>query len=399
MEDLKNRIKLLSKKYFSEVKDIRRYLHMHPELSFNEFKTSEYISKKLKEYNIPFKNKIAQTGIVATINCKNPTKKVVALRADMDALPLEEKNKTTYCSKNHKVMHACGHDAHMSILLGVAKILNEMKDELEGTVKLIFQPAEEKLPGGATAMIKGGVLKNPDVNVILGQHVIPTIDAGKIGIRSGYVMASCDEIFITVKGKGGHAATPDLIHNPIPVAAQIISECMKIPQMYKKNIPTTLSFGKFIADGRTNIVPDEVKIEGTFRAFDEIWRKKCLLKIENTVRSVAKKRNMNCDVKILNGYPFLVNNNEVTERVRLKAIDYLGKSNIQEIDMRLTAEDFAYYSQIVPACFYRLGIKKPSLKQVSNLHTATFDIDEKSLETGVGLMTWLTVNELFNNQK
>ncbi|OFY89500.1 MAG: N-acyl-L-amino acid amidohydrolase, partial [Bacteroidetes bacterium RIFCSPLOWO2_12_FULL_31_6] len=333
---------------------------------------------------------------------KNPTSKVIALRADLDALPIVEENELTYKSVHHGVMHACGHDVHTSSLLGVAKILNELKTEFEGTVKLIFQPGEEKLPGGASAMIQEGVLENPKVNTIIGQHVYPQLAAGKVGFKSGMYMASTDELYVTVYGKGGHAALTNEYNNPLLIAAAILLELNKVFMVPvnslidtdKKHLPTVLAFGKIIGNGATNIIPNEVKIEGTFRTMNEVWRAEAHLKMKKIAEAIASKMGGKCEFTIEKGYPFLVNDETTTTKAKLAAIDYLGKENVVDLDIRMTAEDFAFYSQVVPACFYRLGIKNDAKNINSGLHTSTFNIDESALETSIGLMAWVAINEL-----
>jgi len=398
MDVLKERVKTMASDYAAEIVKIRRHLHAHPELSNQEFKTSQYIAEILTELEIPFKSGIFKTGIVALIEGKNASKKVISLRADMDALPIIEKNEIDYRSQNKGVMHACGHDVHMSSMIGTAKILNDLKDEFEGTVKIIFQPAEEKIPGGAKFMIEEGVLKNPTPTVMFGQHVYPDLEAGKIGIKSGKYMASADEINITVKGKGGHAAIPFMLIDPILIASQIITAMQQLVSRNAHfNVPTVLSFGRFIADGTYNVIPDEVEIKGTFRTFDEKWRAEAHQKIEKIATSIAESAGGECEVFIDKGYPFLVNNVAVSDRAYQNAVEFLGEENVVDLELRMTAEDFAYFAQHVPSCFYRLGIRNEEMGIISNLHTPTFNVDEKSLETGMGVMAWLALKELKNN--
>jgi amidohydrolase len=397
MDSLKNKIKDLSLRYLPEIISIRRHLHQHPELSFEEVKTSEFISSKLKEYNIPFKTGIVKTGIVALIEGKNPGKKVVALRADMDALPIKETNNCSYKSVNEGVMHACGHDVHSASLLGAAKILNELKNEFEGSIKLVFQPGEEKLPGGASLMIKEGVLENPSPQSMFGQHVFPSMETGKVGFRSGMYMASTDEIYMTVKGTGGHAAMVNDYVNPLLIASAILTglnEHFMGEQASKIQPPTVLAFGKIVGNGATNVIPDEVKIEGTFRTMDEKWRAEAHQKMKKIASEVASQMRGSCDFNIIHGYPFLVNDERVTKEAILAAKEYLGKENVEELPLRMTAEDFAFFSQKVPSCFYRLGTGNKSKGITSGVHTSSFDIDESALETGAGLMAWLAIKEL-----
>lgn len=399
MSDLKERVRSLAAQYFNEVVEIRRHLHANPELSFEEFKTSAFIASRLKAFNIPFTDGYVKTGIVALIKGKNPDKRTIALRADIDALPIKEENKVPYCSTNPGVMHACGHDVHTSSLIGTAKILNELRNEFEGTVKLIFQPGEEKLPGGASLMIKEGVLENPRPKSILAQHVFTTMEAGKAGFRSGMYMASTDELYVTVKGKGGHAAMSGTYISPLLITSEILLELnrefMLTPQ--KDSIPTVLAFGRMIGNGVTNVIPNEVQLEGTFRTMNEEWRKEAHVKMKNIAEGIAKKWGGTCDFNIAAGYPLLTNDAQTTMRAKESAIDYLGTENVEDLDLRMTGEDFSYYTQHIPACFYRLGTANKSKGITSGVHTSTFDIDECALETGMGLMAWIALNELKDN--
>lgn len=393
--DILAKIKQKASEMMPELISIRRHLHSHPELSMQEKETSAFLQAKLAEYGIPFSTGMAVHGIVGLIKGKNPETQTVALRADMDALPIIEKSQTDYCSQNPGVMHACGHDVHMTSLLGASAILNSVKDEFEGTIKLIFQPSEERFPGGASMMIKEGVLENPSPQKMFGQHVLPTLEAGKVGMKPGKYMASTDEVYLTVKGKGGHGATPELNVDPVLIASHIV---VALQQIVSRNappqLPAVLSFGRFIAEGRTNIIPDEVKVDGTLRTFDEAWRADAHRRIEKIATSIAEGMGGKCEVFIDKGYPFLVNDDAVTALARESAVEYLGADNVIDLDMRMTAEDFAYYSQLVPSCFYRLGIRNESRGIMHNLHTAQFDVDESSLETGAGLLAWMAIKGL-----
>ena len=395
--ELINLIKEKAASYKEEVIAIRRHLHQNPELSFEEYNTSKFVCSKLDEYGIEYQSGVVKTGVVGLIKGKNYESKTIALRADLDALPILEENDIDYKSTNEGVMHACGHDVHTASLLGAAKILNELKGNFEGTIKLIFQPGEEKLPGGASLMIKEGVLENPAPNSIIGQHVYPQIESGKVGFRSGMYMASTDELFMTVKGKGGHAALPHLNVDPVLITAHILTSLQQVvSRMSHPTAPTVLSFGKMIADGATNIIPDKVELEGTFRAMDEEWRASAHVKMKKMAESIAESMGGECDFKIKKGYPFLVNDENVTQKAKQSAVEFLGQENVIELDLRMTGEDFAYYSQTVPACFYRLGIKNESKNITSGLHTSMFNVDEDSIETSIGLMAWIAINELKN---
>jgi len=392
---LLDKIKALSLSYSKEVIDMRRHLHAHPELSYEEVNTSKFVKAALSKFGVDAQQEMATTGIVALIKGKNPGKKTIALRADMDALPIHEANEVSYKSTKPGVMHACGHDVHTSSLLGTAKILNEVKDQFEGTVKLIFQPGEEKNPGGASYMIRDGALKNPEPASIIGQHVMPLVPVGKIGFREGMYMASSDEIYLKVIGKGGHGAAPELTIDPVVIASHII---IALQQVISRNAsprqPTVLTFGRIIADGATNIIPNEVNIAGTFRALNEEWRKEGLKKLQKMAEGVAEAMGGKCEVEISHGYPYLENNPELTRRIRQAAEAYVGKENVVDIDLTLGSEDFAYYSHVIPASFYRLGTRNEARGITSYVHTPTFDIDEDALKIGPGLMAWMAVCEL-----
>ncbi|MBK7850208.1 MAG: amidohydrolase [Bacteroidetes bacterium] len=389
------KVKLLAKQFHPEIVSCRRHLHMYPELSFKETETQKFVEQKLKEFGITDFKRMANTGVVALIEGKNPRKKVVALRADMDALPIQETNKTDYVSKHAGVMHACGHDVHTSSLLGVARILNQLKDSFEGSVKFIFQPGEEKLPGGASLMIKEGVLQNPVPHSVIGQHVMPQIKAGKIGFRKGLYMASTDEIYVRVKGKGGHGAMPHLTIDPVMITAQMLVALQQIvSRNAKPSLPSVLSFGKVIANGATNVIPDEVYLEGTFRTLNEEWRDEAHRRMKKMAEGIAESMGGSCEFNIVRGYPFLINDEILTDRARKFAEEFVGKENVEDLEIWMAAEDFAFYSQEASACFYRLGVKNEERGIVSSVHTSTFDIDESALETGMGLMAWMTLREL-----
>jgi len=389
---LKKKIQTLSEKYFDEFVQIRRHLHAHPELSYKEFETSKFVQQKLKEFGIKY-TVIATTGVVGIIKGKNPTKKIIALRADMDALPITEKNEVEYRSKNEGVMHACGHDVHTTCLLGAAKMLNELKEEWEGTIKLIFQPGEEKNPGGASLMIKEGVLENPKPGSILALHVHPNLEVGKLSFRGGMVMASADEIYITVKGKGGHAAAPHLTSDTILAASQLVVNLQEVVSRFNNPFnPSVLSITSFQGGNTTNVIPSEVNLMGTFRAMNEEWRFKAHELIKNICKRTGEISGLEIEVKIDVGYPFVINNVELTDRAKQKAIEFESGENVEETEMRMGAEDFAFYSHLVPACFFRLGVANTKKGITSGVHTSTFDIDENAIKTGMGIMAWLAVS-------
>lgn len=386
---LKEKIHQLAKQYAPETIDIRRHLHAHPELSYKEFRTSAYVQEKLQHLGIPFEVK-ATTGVVGMIRGKNPDKRVIALRADMDALPILEENAVSYKSQNNGVMHACGHDAHTSILLGASKILNELKEEWEGTVKLIFQPGEEKNPGGASLLIKEGVLHNPQPQAIFGLHVHPGLEIGKLSFRGGPSMASADEIYITVRSKGGHAATPQLTVDTILVASQLVVSLQQIISRNKNPFtPSVLSISSFQGGHTTNVIPSEVKLMGTFRAMDETWRFQAHNLIRKMARGLAMSTGAEIDVLVDVGYPVVNNDENLYPVARARAEEYAGKENVSETEVRMGAEDFGYYTQEIPGCFYRLGVMNEAKGITSSVHTPTFNIDESAIETGMGMMAWL----------
>lgn len=390
--NLKKEIEKLSLEIFPKVVSWRRHIHANPELAFEEHKTAEFVSSILSEYNIAHETGIAKTGVVALIKGNNPNSKCIALRADLDALPITETNSHSYISKNIGKMHACGHDYHTATLLGAGVVLNKLKANIEGSIKLIFQPSEEKLPGGAKIMIEHGVLENPKVDLIIGQHVTPEVATGKVGIRAGEFMASADEIYLTVKGKGGHAAFPEKLNDPIISAAHILTNLQQV--ISRKRSPFTqavLSFGKIIANGATNIIPDEVKIDGTLRSMDEKWRFEAHEWIKNIAQHTAESNGCECDVNIAVGYPCLINDKELTNTVQTLSKELLDEKNVFEIDKRMGAEDFAFYSQEIPACFIRVGTGSSSNTQ-NGLHTSNFEIDEEAIKTSVKLFAWLGVS-------
>ena len=393
---LKTEIKQLSQKIHGDVVKLRRHLHSYPELSFQEHKTSAFIKSHLDALGIPWKP-VAGTGIEALITGKIKSEKVIALRADIDALPIHEKNVVDYASQHPGVMHACGHDFHTSSLLGTAQILTMLQNNFGGTIKLLFQPGEEVLPGGASLMIKEGVLNNPRPTAILGQHAMPRIEVGKIGIRSGKHMASMDAVIVRIKGKGGHGAEPHNNVDPVVIASHIIIALQQIvSRLANPGDPTVLSFGKVIANGAINVIPDEVYMEGTFRAMNERWRDEAHRRMTDMAEGIAKSMGATCDMQIIRGFPFLINEEKLTAEVKTHASEYLGEGNVLEEDIWMAAEDFAYYSQAADSCFYLCGVGNVAKGITSTLHSPTFNIDEKALEVSTGLMTYLALKRLGN---
>ncbi len=383
------KIKSLAEKFFPRVIELRHKIHANPELSWQEFETSKLVAQTLKQIGLETETGVATTGVVGILKGKNAGKQCIALRADMDALPIQEQNKVDYCSVNPGKMHACGHDVHTANLLGVAMILSELKDKLEGTIKFIFQPSEEKIPSGAEAMIKAGILKNPDVQKIFGLHVSPELEVGTFGFRGGKFMASSDEIYLTVIGKGGHAAQVQNVVNPLLIASEIL---LALKPLTDTNIPVILSFGNIEGKGATNVVPDKVEIAGILRCFDEQLRAQMHEKIKSICTTVAINNAGQCEVNILKGYPVLLNDENVTAQTKKLATTFVGVENIIDMPIRMGSEDFAYYTHQVPACFYRLGVGNTARGITAGIHTPTFNIDESALQNSIGLMAWIALN-------
>lgn len=392
--DLKAHYQQRASEIFDEVVAARREIHANPELSFEEFETANRVKQWLEQCGIEYDDGVAKTGVVGYIKGKGDGK-TIALRGDMDALPILEANDVPYKSQNPGKMHACGHDVHTSSLMGTAKLLQETREHFSGTIKLLFQPSEERIPGGASVMIKEGVLKNPDVESIFGQHVMPYIPAGKIGVRSGQYMASADEIYLTVKGKGGHGAHPHACVDPVLASAHILTALQSVvSRNADPRKPSVLSFGKVIAEGATNIIPNSVYLEGTFRAMDEGWRAQAHTRIEQIVHSVAEAMGCTADLEIRKGYPVLFNDVPLSDRSKTWIQEYVGPENVEDLDLWMAAEDFAYFTHEVPGCFYRLGTRNEAMGIVHGLHTPLFNIDESALRLSTGLMAWLAVSEL-----
>jgi len=389
---LKEKIKTLAHTIAPHLIGIRHHLHANPELSYQEFKTSAFVQEQLSNMNIAFEVK-ATTGIVATIKGNNPASRVIALRADMDALPIVEENDVPYKSVHNGVMHACGHDVHTTVLLGAARILNDLRLEWDGTIKLFFQPGEERNPGGASYMIKEGVLENPRPDGIVALHVHPGLEVGKLSFRKGRVMASADEIYITIRSKGGHAAAPHLTADTVLIASQLILSLQQIISRNNSPIsPSVLSICSIQGGNTTNVIPSEVKLMGTFRAMDETWRYKAHELIKKQAIGLVESMGAEIDLHIDIGYPTVDNDPAFTEAAWQLANDYMGKQNVEETELRMGAEDFGYYTQVIPGCFFRLGVRNESKGIIHQVHTPKFDIDESAIEIGAGMMAYLGIS-------
>jgi len=393
---MNKQIQELAENLFPQLQEMRRHLHAHPELSFEEQATAAYVADQLQAIGITaISTGVAGTGVVALIKGNNPDKKCVALRADMDALPITEANETSYCSQNPGVMHACGHDVHTTCLLGAARILHQLRDSFEGTVKLIFQPGEEKSPGGASLMIAAGALENLRPEAIFGLHVYPQLPAGQVGFKAGKYMASADEIYLTIHGKGGHAALPEETVDPIAISALIITALQQVVSRKAGPMrPTVLTFGKIEGGHTTNVIPETVQLAGTFRALDEAWRQEALGYIRNITQQIAQANGANASIEIPAGYPCLHNDIELTRRAQSWAVDYLENKHVHELPLRMGAEDFSFYTQKIPGCFFRIGTNTDNEKYTTPVHNAHFDIDEKALITGTGMMALMAIQEL-----
>ena len=386
---MKQLIQQLATNILDEAINIRRHIHANPELSFKEYETSKFVQQKLGEWGIEFSTGWVETGVVASIKADASTDKWIGLRADLDALPIQELTQVPFKSTNEGIMHACGHDVHTAMLLGAAKCIQENRDQLRTNVKLIFQSGEEKLPGGAKLMIEAGVLENPKVSEIFALHVFPELEVGKIGLKAGMYMASCDEIYMTVKGKGGHGAMPHQVIDPIAISAQLITSLQQIvSRNCPPNLPCVLSFGRIEGLGATNVIPDKVELQGTFRTMNEEWRTKAHQLIKSQSEQLVQSFGGNIDVDIRVGYPYLENDPQLTEKAKEKAINQLGAENVIELPIRLTGEDFAYFSQKIPATFIRIGVRNEAKGITKSVHNAEFDIDESAI--GIGIQTLLS---------
>jgi len=392
---MENKIKELANKYLEEIVNIRRHIHANPELSFEEEKTSAYVQNILNEIGIPYETGFATHGVLGILKGEKGRGKTLALRADMDALPINEEVDLPFKSMNQGKMHACGHDIHTACLLGAAKILFELKAEIKGTILFVFQPGEEKLPGGASIMMNDGIFSKYIPDIIIGQHVYPELPAGEVGFRPGQYMASADEIYITFKGKGGHAALP---HNTVDTVLMVSQAVVALQQVVSRNIPTqvpaVLSFGNIDCKSAMNIVPETIKLEGTFRIMNEEWRYIAHDKIRQIATSVAEGMGGSCDVDIQIGFPSVFNNLEITGNAQKAAKQFVGQKRVHDLDIRMTAEDFGWYAQKYAACFYRLGVGHTDGTISGGLHSPNFLANEKSIETGMALMAYLAIDGL-----
>ncbi len=385
-----------SEKIYEKVNTYREHLHSHPELSYKEYKTAKFVSETLSGLGIENAS-IGETGVVAVISANGHTENTpcLGLRADLDALPIQEENEVSYRSQNDGVMHACGHDVHTSILLGVAEVLQHYREELPMPVKLIFQPGEERNPGGATYVIRDGGLENPKVDKMAALHVFPDLDYGHFGFKEGLYMASCDELHIEVQGLGGHGALPERTVNPLFMGADFILQARNyIMENTPKEVPSVINFGKFDAKGSTNVIPEKAFIKGTFRTMDESWRVKAKKDLMDLAQKISEEYNGQINLNISDGYPYLKNDEDFTNSVRELAESHFGKEVVHHLPIRMTSEDFAYYSQLVPVCFFRLGVRNEEKGITNGLHTSKFDIDQRSMQKGVLMLSMIAFSSL-----
>lgn len=378
---------------FDEWRRIRRYIHQHPELSFEEHQTAAFISQQLTTWGITHTTGIAGTGIIGVLEGKMPGKRCIAIRAELDALPIPEANDVPYKSSREDLMHACGHDVHVTCLLGVLRILSQHKEEWEGRIKFIFQPGEEKHPGGGSMMIAEGVLETPHVDAIFGLHVYPHLPAGTVGFRSGQYMASTDEIHITIRGKGGHAALPHQTIDPITIAAQVVTALQQVVSRRSNPVsPSVLSFGRIAGGTVNNVIPDTVELNGTMRTMNEAWRAEAHTLIRSIVESICGAFGASADISIPQGYPSLYNDPALTEAARKLAEEFLGAEYVKTLDLRMTADDFAFYGHSVPGCFFRIGTNRDGKELTASVHNPHFDIEEEAMVTAIGVMSWLVIH-------
>jgi amidohydrolase len=392
MEKIKKDIEKRVAEYFDEIIAIRRHLHKYPELSFEEFETSDFICKKLDEWGVKYRKGIVKTGIVAEIEGKEKGK-IIGFRADMDALPVKEENSFDFRSLNEGVMHACGHDMHTASLLGTIRILKDFSHLLKGKIKFVFQPGEERIPGGANLMIQEGLFQDEEPELMIAQHVYPDLETGKAGFRPGEYMASSDEIYITVEGKGGHAALPERLRDPILIASHLIIALQQlVSRNNKPGVPSVLSIGKVKADGAVNIIPDKVYLEGTFRTMNEEWRQKAHQNIQKITEKLCESMGGRAEIEIRKGYPVLYNDPELCEKLQSFASEIMGGDNVIDLDIRMTAEDFAYFSHKYPSVLFRTGTTGTA--RGGGLHTSTLNIDENAIKISMSLFSWMAVRLL-----
>jgi hippurate hydrolase len=374
------------------VVDLRRRIHRNPELSRNEHDTAALVADALHEIGLDrVETGIYGTGVLGTLAGGRPGRTVL-LRADLDALPIQEETGLDFASQNEGIMHACGHDAHTASLLGTAQILADIRSRVPGTIRFCFQPTEEKIPGGATFMIEEGVLEargdEPAVDYVLGQHVRPDLPAGAIGVRGGPFMASADEVHVTVRGEGGHAASPHELTSDATVAAAHVVTALQtvVSRNSPPGTPSILTIGRFVADGATNVIPPSAHLEGTFRTMDDEWRAEAHDRIRQVVRRTAQAHGAEADVDVRVGYPAVHNDPSAASVVQSAAREYVGETGTVDLDPWYAGEDFAYFTNARPGVFYALGVGNKDAGIVHGLHTSQFTIDEDALRIGPGFM-------------
>ncbi len=378
----------------SELTEWRSHMHQHPELSFQEHETTRWVANQLDGMGIRHTALPSGTGLIAKIeNGEGPT---IAFRAELDALPMTEQTGAPYASAIEGRMHACGHDVHTACLLGALRILIENLDGWQGTVFGIFQPGEEQLPGGAKAIVEGNLLV-PQPDAVIALHVMPELEAGMVGFRPGRYMASTDELYITVHGKGGHAAMPHLAIDPIVMQAHLILALQNaVSRWSNPALPTVLSICRVQGGTTTNVIPAEVKLAGTLRTYDEAWRAELHSRLRTLVEGIAEGLGGTAEFEIRHGYPALPNDAGLTHRLRDITAELLGEDKVAELDLRPTADDFAYYAQAYQSCYFRLGTRDQGAGLTHSVHSPFFDVPQSVLPTGAGLLAWMVISGTVN---
>ena len=366
----------------------RRHLHANPELAFEEVKTAAFVAERLEQLGVEdIKTGVGRTGVTGLIRGTKGDGKVVMLRADMDALPIHEENDVDYKSTVDGKMHACGHDAHTAMLLGVARILMDRRDEFKGTVKLLFQPAEEVPPGGAIEMIRDGALEDPHVDACLGLHVASDMPAGQIGVRSGPGSAGSDRFRAVIQGKGGHAARPQAAIDPVVIGAQVVTALQSLVSRETDPMEAAVvSTTAFQAGDAFNVIPDTAELRGTVRTLSPEVRDHLAKRVPEVIEGVAKSMGAETHVEFILGYPSLQNDEEIAAITREAAIEAVGEENVIEGELGMGGEDFSYFSLERPSCFFRCGTRNEERGIVWGHHHPKFDTEEEGFVNGMATM-------------
>ncbi len=394
---LPERIRKKARLLFPEIVRIRREIHRHPELSFKEFRTTALIREFLLKLGLKIEHDFLETGIAALLEGgeKKTEGKLVALRADIDALPLQEENTHEFCSLENGVMHACGHDMHTAILLGAAVVLSDIKKSLPGDVLFIFQPGEEKAPGGAKPLIEAGLFRQYHPSAVFALHCLPQLQSGKLALREGAIMAAADELYITVYGEGGHASAPHKTIDPVLAAAHIVTALQHlVSRVVSPYEPAVVSISSIHGGGATNIIPGKVHMTGTLRTMNEELRREMHKRLRETVEQIGMGMGARAEIEIVDGYPVVVNHPETTRVIREAFVAYFGKNSVEECEPFMTAEDFAYYLQHCPGTFIHLGTGSSKPEKGNTLHSPFFNPDESAIGTGMEAMSYAALSWL-----